>query len=215
MAGQMGLGGRIGQTLFTLASRPEVQQVLEVGTWNGEGSTWCLVNALHPARGRLVSVEADQTLYEQARGFYDGKGLPVELVGGYTVDLSDIPPFETFEPRIAKTAYEGEAPGTHRAWYERELEMARKAERTNVLKDLVARDGWYDLVFLDGGEFTSDAEFRRIQPHVRRWLVMDDTNPVRSIKNAENRERVLLSPEWDVLVDDLDDRCGWLVAERR
>jgi hypothetical protein len=215
MAGQMGLGGRIGQTLFALAARPEVQQVLEVGTWNGEGSTWCLVNALHPARGRLVSVEADPALYEQARGFYDGTGLPLELVGGFTVDPDDIGPYGVYAPRIARTEDESEGPGTHRRWYERELEMARGAERKNVLKDLVARDGWYDLVFLDGGEFTSDAEFRLLQPHVGRWIVLDDTNPVRSIKNADNRERLMLSPEWDVIIDDQEDRCGWTVAERR
>jgi hypothetical protein len=46
-------------------------------------------------------------------------------------------------------------------------------------------------------------------------IVLDDTNPRRSIKNAENRRYVLDSPKWEVLVDAEDDRCGWLAAKRR
>jgi predicted O-methyltransferase YrrM len=215
MPGQIGLGGAIGQALHEIAARPDVERVLETGTWNGEGSTYCIASGLAHAWGRLTTVEADPALYAEARRYYDGRGLPVELVEGLTVSAEDILPYEAYVPAIEQTTYEAEAPGAHRAWYERDLERARTAARTEVLRGLIKRDGWYDLVFLDGGDFTSEAEFRLVQPYIRQWLVLDDTNPRMSIKNARNRDRVVLNPEWEVVEDHPDDRCGWLVARRR
>lgn len=215
MAGQMGLGGRIGGTLNELARRPEVEKVLEIGTYNGEGSTLCLAEGLSHTTGRLQSVEVDADLHRQAAAFYTGSGLPVELHCGLTVTLEDYRPFESYLPRISRTAYEAEAPGTHRMWYDQELAKARAAERRDVLRELLARERWFDLALLDGGEYASDAEFHVVEPFVGGWIVLDDTNPERSIKNAENREWLDWSPDWELVVDEPDDRCGWCVARRR
>jgi hypothetical protein len=215
MAGQMGLSGRIGGTLNELARRPEVEKVLEIGTYNGEGSTYCLADALSHTTGRLESVEADPGLYEHACAFYSGSGLPVQLNLGLTVSLADYRPFEHYLPSIQRTAYEAEAPGTYRSWYDRELAMARSSNRTEVLRELVKRDSWYDLVLFDGGEYAAEAEFHLMEPHVHGYIVLDDTNPVRTIKNVANREWLYWSPDWDVIIDEQDDRCGWCVAKRR
>lgn len=215
MAGQMGLSGRIGATLFELARKPEVEKALEIGTYNGEGSTYCIADGLSRTTGRLTSIEVDPELYEQARTFFARRGLPVDLHCGLTLRLDEYLPFEAYAPRIERTAYEAEAPGTHLQWYEQELAKARSAERTDLLRELVKRDGWYDLALLDGGEYSSDLEFHVLEPNVRGYFVLDDTNPERSIKNAAAREWLYWSPDWEVVRDEPDDRCGWCVAERR
>ena len=125
----MGLSGRIGATLNELARRPEVEKVLEIGTYNGEGSTYCLADGLSRSTGRLRSIEADTRLSEHARSFYAGTGCRWSCIAGSRVALEDYAPYEHFLPRIERTAYEAEAPGTHRSWYERELELARSAEQ--------------------------------------------------------------------------------------
>lgn len=215
MPGQMGLSGQIGATLNELARRPEVEKALEIGTYNGEGSTYCIADGLSRSTGRLCSIEADRGLFEHARAFFAGSGMPVELRCGLTVSLEDYAPYEHFLPAIERTSYETVAPGTHRDWYEREISLARTAEDTDLLRQLLARDHWYDLALLDGGEYASEVEFHRLEPHVRNYIVLDDTNPVRSIKNAANREWLIWSPDWDVVVDEAEDRCGWCVAKRR
>ena len=50
--------------------------------------------------------------------------------------------------------------------------------------------GTFDLVFLDGGTFASSLDLGRLMPLTTGWIVLDDTNPSRSIKNAANRERL-------------------------
>ncbi|HEY3318450.1 MAG TPA: hypothetical protein VGK50_08515 [Coriobacteriia bacterium] len=215
MGGQMGLTGRIGATLSELARRPEVEKVLEIGTYDGEGSTYCLACGLAHGTGRLRSVEVDGGLYRKARAFYSESGLPVDLEWGLTITPGDYRPFEYFLPAIGRTAYEADAPGTHRMWYERELGLALSAERTDVLRQALECDHWYDLVLFDGGEYSAELEFHLLEPNIRGYAVLDDTNPVRSIKNAANREWLIRSPDWDLVVDEPEDRCGWCVAKRR
>lgn len=215
MAGQMGLGGRIGSELNGLARRPDVEKVLEIGTYDGEGSTYCIADGLSRSTGRLRSMEVDAGLYRRARSFYAGSGLPVELECGLTLTLGDYQPFEHFLAAVARTEYEAEAPGTHLMWYERDLALARAAERTDLLREALERDVWYDLVLLDGGEYSSEVEFHLLEPHVNGYIVLDDTNPAHAIKNVANREWLYWSPDWEVVVDEPDDRCGWCVAKRR
>lgn len=215
MPGQMGRSGAIGSTLYELAKRPDVREVLEIGTWNGQGSTYCIACGLAETSGRLTSVEVDAEQHAAASAFYDGTGLPVDLVLGLTVRPTDYRPFEHYAPLVAQAGYEREAPGTHLEWYRRERALADDARRAGVLRDLVlGQRRRFDMVLFDGGEFASTQEFDLLEPYIDGWAVFDDTNVRMSIKNAENHERVLASPDWEVVRDEPDDRCGWTVARR-
>ncbi len=214
MAGQMNRGGHIGDTLYALAKEPGVESVLEIGTWNGEGSTFCLAQGLAETSGRLVSIEADPEMYRSALDFYKDKDLPVELINGLTLSLTDYASYESYEPLIAGHHYEEEAPGTHRMWYEQELSLARAAPRDNVLAELIEREKRFDLALFDGGEFLSYAEFLFAEPYVSRYIVLDDANARMAIKNTLSRDWLLNSSDWEIVLDVPDERNGWLVAER-
>lgn len=214
MPGQIERGRGLGDMLYLLASDDEVRECVEVGTLDGEGSTYCIAQGLAQSGGRLTSVELKGEHYRRARRFYEGKGLPVEIVHGLTLTVNDYPPFEHYLPKVARTVTEAREPGLYREWYLDELEAAGRAPRQGVLHDLAARGTGFDLVMLDGGEFLSDAEFRFLEPHISGYVVVDDTNPERCIKNAWTREHVLGSPEWEVLADETGERNGWLAARR-
>lgn len=215
MPGQMGLKGAMGSQLYELARRNDVFEVLEIGTWNGEGSTWCLACGLSDTIGRLTSIEVDEEQYSHAERFYQHSTTPVDLVNGLTVTPADYREFDDYAHLIALADYEREAPGTHRMWYEREVGLARAAKRVDVLRDLIAQGRRFDMVLFDGGEYASSAEFQLLEPVIDGFAVFDDTNVRMSIKNAENRERVADSDAWQVVRDEPDDRCGWTVAKRR
>ncbi|RJQ55390.1 MAG: hypothetical protein C4521_02405 [Actinobacteria bacterium] len=211
----MNRGGRIGETLYELAKRPEVEKVLEIGTWNGEGSTYCLAQGLGETSGRLVSIEVDAEQHGKAASFYEGKDLPVELIQGLTLHPDDYAPYESYLPLISEHHYEQEAPGTHETWYRQELELAGSAERTDVLWELLEREGEFDLVLFDGGEFLSHSEFLFLEPHVARYIVLDDTNGRMAIKNTLSRDWLIGSSAWELAIDEQHERNGWLVAERK
>lgn len=214
MAGQIHTGWHLGNTLEMLAKQSHVRDVLEVGTYNGEGSTYLLARALQASGGTLRSIEAREDHFGMAREFYRDKQLPVELLHGLSLGRDAHEPFEHYWPMIRRTVHEAEYPGDYRKWYEEELDLARRAQNERILERLLDDLGGFDMVLLDGGEFLSDAEFELLEPHIRHYIVMDDTNPECCIKNGRSRERVLASPDWEVLVDAIDERNGWLAARR-
>lgn len=241
MPGQVNLDSELGRTLHTLARESDVLVCVEIGTWNGEGSTFCLAQGLHESSGRLISIELDSVLYERAVLFYSDEGscekpklskffggrkwaplmraakkdLPVEIINGVALAPEDYPDPAFLEGAASSTDFERADPGCFSRWYEQEHELARNAGRVNVLRDIVENEGHVDLAFLDGGEFTSTAEFIFLEPHIQKYVVLDDTNPAQSIKNVAARAWLHASPEWDVVRDELHDRNGWLVARRR
>lgn len=214
MPGQINRGWGLGDTLHEIASSPEVERVLEIGTWHGDGSTFVLASALASSGGRLWSVELKREHHERAIDFYKDKDLPVELLHGLSIDPAWYPPFEDYWPRIRRTTQEQREPGTYREWYDDELMHALEAPSHSLVETLADRHGPFDLVVLDGGEFASDREFELLEPHIRGYVVMDDTNGERCIKNSLSRDRVLASPEWLVISDEPNERNGWLAARR-
>lgn len=214
VGGQIHTGWHLGDTLDLLARQDHVRTVLEIGTYDGEGSTFVLSRALRQTGGRLWSVEVCADHHRKARAFYADKELPVELVSGLSLSCDAYLPFEEYWPLVERTAHESEYPGDYRHWYEEERELAALAEDERILRRLLDGVEAFDLVLLDGGEFLSEAEFDVLEPHIRHYVVMDDTNGERCIKNARPRERILADDRWEVLVDALDERNGWLAARR-
>ncbi|RJQ55389.1 MAG: hypothetical protein C4521_02400 [Actinobacteria bacterium] len=214
MTGHLRLGSRIGDLLYELAREPRVRRALDIGTWKGQGSTYCLARGLSETSGALTSVEAKTESHLEAVGFYEGMSLPVTLVNGLTLSVQDYEPYDAYEPLIATHEDEAKWPGLHRKWYDQELELARRAPRDRILHELTAGGEGFDLAVFDGGEFISRAEFLYLEPYLTGYVVLDDTNGRRAIKNVLNREYLLRDPSWEVLRDEQDDRNGWLVARR-
>jgi hypothetical protein len=71
-----------------------------------------------------------------------------------------------------------------------------------------------DLLVLDGGEYTSQAEFHKFYKRAK-YIVMDDTNPEMTIKFVAVREEILAGRiPVQVIKDRFHDRNGWLVVKR-
>ncbi len=136
--------------------------------------------------------------------FYHDKGLPVELICGSSVSPEEFPPLSTFD------AIEGGLPHREQwpTWYQQDLNAARSSSHSGVLARLVQQYGAFDLVYLDGGEFTSYAEFKQVR-HCATYIVLDDCNPRLCVKNFRSRNALLHDSAWILLADEMNDRNGW------
>src|SRR5687768_17410508 len=83
MNGQILLESNFGQLLKRLAEEAseasDNAQIVEIGTWRGGGSTWCLRQGLK--RGRLTSFEMNSQFFAEAQELYRGDEM-VKLVYG-------------------------------------------------------------------------------------------------------------------------------------
>ena len=202
--GQAPLASSLGSFLYQLAKSPEVQSVLEIGTWNGQGSTYCLALGLRESGGRLVTLESSKAMFDEAAKFYRSKRLPVEVIYGSSIHPDDFPPFSHFAEIDGGGEYRDRWP----VWYQQDLEAARSSANPGALKQVIEKHSAFDLVYLDGGEFTSYQDYQEVAP-ISTYLVLDDCNPLTVLKNVRARQELLASPQWELLKDEMDDRNGW------
>ena len=69
MAGQINRGSSAGEAIYTLSSDKNNMVFVETGTWNGQGSTKCFMDALFQRNddSMLYSIESHKDFYDKAR----------------------------------------------------------------------------------------------------------------------------------------------------
>lgn len=194
MLGQIHLGTEFGGRLRDLALRPDVHSFVEVGTWNGNGSTTCFMAGLMARTDEwtLTSYETNQEWHDTAVARW--KGVEPERlrlvhgrIGNRIMSMRDIETHPLVQP-------------AWREWYEGEFRDFEAAP-------LVSLPPVVDCVLLDGGEFTTCGDWDAVKAAGPRIVALDDT---RSIKCVDIAAELHADPEW-ALLDQGDERTGWAI----
>lgn len=193
LPGQILPDSPFGRVLTDLASQSE--NILEVGTWKGGGSTRCIAEGMRKG-SVFVTVEADLA---EHRTFV--KALPEEWS-----DLKIFPQWGAFHRGILPLALHPNRENV-------QVQECWAFEFQAMLKCPIKTALAYDLILLDGGEFTSFGDFMVLWPFAQRWIALDDTNPDKALKNACAWD-ILHRMGWKVLHDLRLDRNGWAVFEK-
>jgi hypothetical protein len=196
--GQICLGTPFGDWLRRLGADSRFRRFVEIGTWNGRGSTLCLLEGMaqqgrgyHPT---LLSVEANEAAAAAARELYQWRaGVPIKVLHGRVAERM----MEDGEI-LAHPLFE-RVRGHHR--------LHGQAERRDFASaPLLSFSEGADVVVLDGGEFSGWADWEAAQRMGARVVCMDDTQVMK------NRDTLAdaVSKGWRVLGAG-EDRNGWAV----
>ncbi len=194
--GQINRGSRCGEAIFELCCRPTVQNVIEVGTWNGMGSTKCVIDAMSINSNLcFTSIESNTAWHSKAisnlRDASDVFGNRLRLVHG---TLSPIDSLDT-DNLINQEAQ----------W------LADDKRNIGTAPDVRGvMPAGIDVAILDGGEFSGWADYCAIKDSAK-YIVIDDT---KTRKNRRVRESLLSNPEFLTVFDEQGDRYGWCIFER-
>ena len=198
----------MGKCLRALARTPEFVRYVEIGTATGLGSTLRLMEGIL-SRGdnaALWSVECVPLLRDIAENNWRGRetGGRLRLIYGSVVRADEI---MSPEEAQAHPLCAGKDGGEVRDFVSRAYPKNREAVAAapDALK-LIPDD--IDVLILDGGEFSSSAEFEKLRNRAR-VIVLDDSH--RAIKNYHVREELQGDAEWRMIVERPDDRNGWCV----
>lgn len=196
MVGQINLNSEAGKIIYNLCSQIDVQTIVEIGTWNGHGSTKCAYEAIKNTAKKLFSFEIDFSKYLEANNFYKDKP-EVNIYNGYISDK-----FIDLDSLDSKffTDYSFE---TKKQWH---LQDLRNIKNTNCLLDKIPEK--IDFLILDGGEFNSYYEYRELKNRCK-YIFCDDTR-LPCIKNYKTRQDLILNHK--ILVDNQKDRNGFCLA---
>ena len=199
--GQVLEGTSFGAALGAIAALPEVRRVLELGTWYGGGSTVNLArgvrdsarqtlarslgdsapsdNCIEKGDGQrcchsmVVTVEVFEPAWEHARRYL--REWPVWCVRGSTVAAEEMLQENEIPARLKDAHF--------RLYYKRDLNLMRKS--APQLRRFCAAYH-FDLVLIDGNEYTGWAEFQRTRSECKpTYLALHDTQTLKTQKIEE------------------------------
>ena len=199
MPGQINRGTELGEILYNLASNTSLKNYVEIGTWNGQGSTKCFLDGL-TARDDdwlFASYEADEKFYQQAIAYHSEILCEkAKIIHGTVIDIDDV-------MTRKELSDVNELTDEHSKWLEADLNnyngCSNKLNEIEHMKHI-------DVLLLDGGEFSTLAEFKALQNRVT-FLVLDDTKLMKNKKVIE-----LVESMWNwILITKSDQRNGFAV----
>jgi hypothetical protein len=201
--GQVNQDSELGKQLKKYAGDEKNKIFLEVGTWNGLGSTKVLFDVMkqrsdYNAGGyKFYSLECNGEKSQIARMFYSSEP---------TIHILNEVLSAPTEEEISKVFPEVLTDGVFWSWSNADNINIRMSKKFLEREDVPSV---FDVVLLDGGEFTTYFDYQAIKDRAK-ILLLDDT-----LFNKCSRIVDLLSkdPDWKILVDVDDGKNGCVVAE--
>jgi hypothetical protein len=194
--GQIQLNQPFGQWISKYAADERFTRFLEIGTWNGRGSTCCFYDGFtkRTAPYTLQSYEICESRVKEAKdvwGFFPS----IQILHGRVLEDAEVPYFD-----VVKAVH----PNINQSWH------------TEDIKNLVScpyipmEDP--EVVLLDGAEYLTYFEFEKMKNMSGiRVFMLDDA----VIDKCRNIQRYLMEhPDWTRVAYSDTERNGWAVFEK-
>lgn len=195
--GQIKLSQPFGQWISKIAADTRFQRYLEIGTWNGRGSTYCFQDGFMQRSDAptLRSYEIHAERVAEARNVW--AHVPqIHVIHGRVLQDSQCPTYR----EVVKTFPEVVEP-----WHADDIR--------NFFQCAYVPPNDPEVVLLDGAEYLTQFEFDRVfnkMPSVCVYM-LDDTC---AAKTYQINEYLRAQPEWTRIAYSDTERNGWAVFER-
>ena len=164
-SGQLSENTPEGKALFDFIKSNKIESILEIGTWNGMGSTMTIVKALEESsqNPNFISIETDKIAYKNAVKNHRYSNPKVNIRLGRIIEVDELPKLEEIDFESFGFVLENQE------WYIQDLRRYKKTK--NILNELPKN---FDFILFDGGEFCTFSEFKKSW-HKTKYFALDDT----------------------------------------
>jgi hypothetical protein len=207
--GEINTYDEFGQTIIDVVRKNSLQTILEIGSWDGTGSTKCFIEALKKAENpKLVCIELRKDRFEELKN--NTKQYPwVECVNISTISKHTFlhknfdevwnSPYNKIENKDKKVV---------QSWYEDDMNEVSKFETGYLDNDTL----FYDGVLIDGGEFFGYSEYKLVKDRTNVLFLDDYYN---AFKTNQVARELLQDPDWEVIAGNRYWRNGYAVFKRK
>lgn len=202
--GQINLNTNLGKIIYDLVSKNNFNTVVDIGTWNGLGTTYCVLKALEDSNNtntKLITIELYKEMFEAAKinlaNYLSNPNFKMLL--GRIVEFEEV--YWFYHKKETANFTDPHA----QLWYYTDMKLL--IESTNVLSEIPDK---IDLLILDGGEYTTYLEWQILKDRVNLF-VLDDTN---ILKCAKIKKEILSDNKYKILYDVTNERNGYLIGRR-
>ena len=179
--------------LRAITTDPDVLQIVEIGAWEGKGSTRVFAEAAERVAETksisIISLEAsrERALRAQKR---NKKFRCLQIIWGSIIAEQDLDNRELSE--------------SENIWITEDINTLKSCPQVlDLIPDSI------DALFLDGGEFSTKKEYDLLFERVAKWLILDDTC---SRKSASIAKEIRSGNTPFTVVVDSQQRNGFMVA---
>jgi len=164
-SGQLSENTPEGKALFEFIKSNKIKSILEIGTWNGMGSTMTIVKALEESsqNPNFISIETDKLAYKNAVKNHRYSNPKVHIQLGRIIEVDELPKLEEIDFESFGFVPENQE------WYIQDLRRYKKTK--NIINELPKN---FDFILFDGGEFCTFSEFKKLW-HKTKFFALDDT----------------------------------------
>ena len=188
----------LGQIIYNLTKREDINNIFEIGTWYGLGSTKFVIDGIIDSKTKknFISIELYKEMFEVAEKNLQPYSEYVKLLCGTIINYDEMFWFN-FED-LDQTQY-------LRKWYDDDSSRIKIAD--NLLSQVQES---IDLLILDGGEFSTYPEWMKLKNR-SKVIVLDDTNV---LKCEKIRSELLNDSNYKKLFDEPSQRNGFSIFEK-
>jgi hypothetical protein len=191
--GQIQLESEFGKSIRLYISQYKPNNIVEIGTWKGLGSTFTAIKAIQESnyKANFISLETNAEFYNIAKDNLKDYLDYVTLILGRIIEPEEIDNF------ISKHNLDFQ----HLGWLEEDRQNYTSCP--NVFSQIPEQ---IDLLILDGGEFSTYAEWQILKDR-SKIIMLDDT---KMLKCKQIVDESLVSPDYYLLTRS-DERNGFHV----
>lgn len=203
-------------TIYRLAQSEAISTILEIGSSSGEGSTEAFVLGIskNPHRPTLFCMELSKPRFAALQKRYEHLTC-VRCYNVSSVPLEDFPKENdviSFYNSIHTNLNLYGCDNVIR-WLRQDIEYVKAASVSQKGIELIKAENNikdFDMVLIDGSEFTGLAEFQLI--YGARFILLDDIN---AFKNYFNYKQLLQDPNYELLEVNAQLRNGYAVFKKK
>ena len=202
--------------IYRLAREESVSTILEIGSSSGDGSTEAFVLGMskNPNHPTLFCMEISKPRFTALKQRYEH--LPsVQCYNVSSIPLEDFPQEQDVITFYNTTPTNLNMYGCDRVigWLKQDIEYVKTANVPQNGIELIKAEHnieHFDMVLIDGSEFTGMAEFKLI--YGARFILLDDIN---AFKNYANYQQLVNDPNYKLLEENKQLRNGYAVFKRK
>jgi hypothetical protein len=198
--GQINENTEVGKLLINITKTEKLNTILDIGTWNGLGSTKCFLLGLKENNTtNFISIESNEEKNKIAKeNLSHLLNENCKLYHGSILKKDDVIDIEKIFPIFLSNK-------EFQRWHN--IDMIN-IEQSPYIFELIPDE--IDFVLFDGGEFTSYYEFVKLFPRCTNYIALDDVN-VEKCKKI--REILKLDTNWKE-ISYINERNGFSLFKK-
>lgn len=207
--GQINLNTKLGNYIYNIIKDYNIKNILDIGTWNGYGSTMCCLQSIidNNKHCNFISMEANYEQFLLAKSNLKDYTKYIKLIYGRITDLYDLVLLEDYD----ESFFSLYSKDIQKQWYQKDVDQHTYTPYVYD-KIITMLNNHIDLLILDGGEYCTYGEFNKLK-NIVNFIVLDDIN---TIKNYKTAEIIRNSPDkYMILEDNISDRQGFMICRTK